>query len=282
MKILITGANGFSGRKMQELLRAKNKLTLADISTAPHVTTCDLTNFEQTLALLRKTKPQKIYHFTGSFTNNYERDYKCNVVATKNILDAVLELKLKTRILLIGSSAEYGMVKKKDNPIAESYPLNPVSIYGLTKVYQTKLMQLYCALYNMDIVMARTFNLMGKGLSPQLFIGKLYQQIELYKAGKLSHITVGNTGNKRDYISIDEAIKYYRLIMDEGEQGEVYNVGTSKSIQISALLKNILKEEKLKSTAVKAMTGLQKNKMDVSDIRADIKKLNRLSASFKR
>ena len=259
MKILITGANGFSGRKMQELLRAKNKLTLADISTAPHVTTCDLTNFEQTLALLRKTKPQKIYHFTGSFTNNYERDYKCNVVATKNILDAVLELKLKTRILLIGSSAEYGMVKKKDNPIAESYPLNPVSIYGLTKVNQTKHSKAASALFD-----------------------KLYQQIELYKAGQLAHITVGNTGNKRDYISIDEAIKYYRLIMDEGEQGEVYNVGTGKSIQISALLKNILKEEKVKSTAVKAMTGLQKNKMDVSDIRADIKKLNRLSASFKR
>jgi GDP-4-dehydro-6-deoxy-D-mannose reductase len=134
----------------------------------------------------------------------------------------------------------------------------------------------------MDIVMARTFNLMGKGLSPQLFIGKLYQQIELYKGGKLSHITLGNTSNKRDYISIDEAITHYRLIMDKGKRGEVYNVGTGKSIQISALLKSILKEEKVKLAAVKTMASLHKNKLDVSDIRADVKKLGQLSTSFKR
>lgn len=57
--------------------------------------------------------------------------------------------------------------------------------------------------------MARTFNLLGKNMSDKIFIGKLYRQIDEFKRGALNKIILGNLDNKRDYISIEDAIKIY-------------------------------------------------------------------------
>ncbi len=275
MKTLITGGNGFSATHMRLLLPAKG-VTITDILDTPGGITCDLANFEQTYALIKKTKPARIYHFSGSFSNNYEHDYKCNLLTTKNILDAVLQLKLSTRTLLVGSAAEYGLVKLADNPIKETQPLKPVSVYGLTKTFQTSLMNTYVGLHGMDILMARPFNLLGKNMSPALFIGNLYKQIRQYKAGEVEHITVGNLNNKRDYISITEAVKYFKLIMEKGKSGEIYNVGSGSSVKISSLLKTILAEENISMSVVKSVAHTNKNKLDIKDIRADIQKLRNL------
>lgn len=276
LKILITGANGFSAGNMLKILPPQKGLVLTDIKGTKNVTACDLADFDQTLALIKKTKPDRIYHFSGSFTNNYLHDYKCNVLTTKNILDSILQLKLTTRVLLIGSSAEYGLVKPKDNPIAETQPLKPVSIYGLTKSYQSLLMSTYVQLYNLDVVMARTFNLLGKNMSPALFIGNVYKQIEQYRSGQIENITLGNLRNKRDYITIEQAVGYYQLIMEKGRSGEVYNVGSGQSIKMEALLKAILKQEKISFAVVKTQNNLNHNKLDIKDIRADISKLKGL------
>ena len=100
-------------------------------------------------------------HLAGSFTNDYELDYAANVLSTKNILDALLSSECKARILLIGSAAEYGAIDEEENPIAETHPLKPISIYGLTKVLQTQLMDYYYRMHQINIVMARTFNILG-------------------------------------------------------------------------------------------------------------------------
>lgn len=274
MKILITGANGFTGKQMVSFLsNGGNELILTDKANVPKPYCCDLTNYTSTRSLLKKTSPAQLYHFSGTFTNDYEQDYKANVLTTKNILDSILELKLKTRVLLIGSSGEYGIVKEEDNPVSENHPLNPVSVYGLTKVYQTMLMNLYCQLHNMDIVMARTFNLSGKGISSRLFIGNLYHQIELYKAGKIKKLEVGNTSHRRDFIDIKQAIVFYKLIMENGKKGEIYNVGSGKSETISTVMKKIIKKESISSLAVKHKRIEGTNRIDIPDLRADISKL---------
>lgn len=72
--------------------------------------------------------------------NNFVINYVSNVITTRNILDAVRIAKIKTRILLVGSSAGYEFPLKKNNAVAEDHPCRPVSIYGLVKLFQTALM----------------------------------------------------------------------------------------------------------------------------------------------
>jgi nucleoside-diphosphate-sugar epimerase len=217
----------------------------------------------------------------GSYSNEYDVDYRVNVLTTKNLIDNCLRLNLKYRILLIGSSAEYGLVSEKDNPVNEDHLLRPVSIYSLTKVYQTHLMNFYYNTHKVDVVMAITFNLMGKGISNKLFIGHFYEQIDKYKKGCISKIVLGNLQHKRDYISIEEIVKDYERIIDLGKAWEIYNVGLGKSIRILELLEEILKNAGLDIGIVEEKVQNTPNKFDVPNIFADIEKLKQLRSISK-
>lgn len=280
MRGLITGASGFSASRLISVLSHETELQLfyADLygKEAKDWYSCDMTDYAAVHQLLDTIRPRQIYHLVGSFSNNYDIDYQVNVISTKNLLDSCLKLNLDCRILLIGSSAEYGVVSGKDNPVKEDHPLMPVSIYGLTKTYQTHLMQYYCSVHNVDIVMSRPFNIMGKGISNKLFIGRLYEQIDEYKKGKISKIILGNLQNKRDYIDINEAVKDYKLIMDYGKSGDIYNVGSGKSIRIYELLLKILNDNNVSMHVIEERTSDNLNKMDIKDIYADTRKIDEL------
>ena len=220
MKILITGAAGFTAKHLIALLSTESapaELYLTSRSASPLVKTvlCDLGEESAVLNLICTIKPNQIYHLSGSFTNNYEADYRANVLTSKYILDSIRSLKLNCRVLLIGSAAEYGLIAAADNPVTETHSLKPVGIYGLTKMFQTHLMDYFWRMYQLNVVMARSFNLIGKGMSNHLFVGKLYEQIEQYQRGKIKRITVGNLGNRRDYINVEEAVKAYRWKADK-------------------------------------------------------------------
>jgi len=279
MSSIVTGAFGFSGRYLTQSISDEvicvsrsNKNT---DSYKNYAVNCDLLNKTAVNNLIKQYQPKAIYHLAGSFTQNFENDYKSNVMTTKNILDAMVELSPKSRILLIGSAAEYGILKFEDCPIKENAQLRPCNPYGLTKIYQKFLMDYYINQYSLDIVMARPFNIYGKGASPLLFIGNLYKQISLYKSGDISSISLGNIENKRDYIFIEDAIKHYIKIMQYGISGEIYNVASGKATLTKDLLKTILDQEGLNISIIEPNTRpIQAN--DSSVIFADISKLQRL------
>ena len=147
MRILVTGAAGFTAFHLAKLLAANgdtpavcDELYFSSQQTdkpeyCANYIPCDLSQFEAVNSLISSINPNQIYHLAGSFTNDYSLDYAANVLSTKNILDSLLQSGINARVLLIGSAAEYGAIEKADNPIPESHALRPVSIYGLTKVY---------------------------------------------------------------------------------------------------------------------------------------------------
>ncbi|MBE9218226.1 NAD-dependent epimerase/dehydratase family protein [Dolichospermum flos-aquae] len=280
MKVLITGSSGFTGTHLVKYLQQNSDIEIDCVTRNKQQDNsgfiCDLTDCNSVENLIQEIKPDRIYHLAGSFTNDYSVDYANNVISTKNILDSLIKSKISSRVLLIGSAAEYGLIKEEDNPVSENYPFNPASIYGLTKVYQTHLMQFYCQVHDMDIVMARTFNLLGKNISRQLFIGRVYQQIEEYKSGKIDKIILGDLESKRDYIDVQEAVKYYETIMVYGKTGEIYNVGSGNSVRLYDLLKSILLEYGLTIDIVETRLKNYANKINVNDIFSDLSKVNLL------
>jgi GDP-4-dehydro-6-deoxy-D-mannose reductase len=279
MRILITGANGFSGRYLIEYLLSKPavELYLTDIQIVEksNYFPLDLADYQAVKGLIQKIQPQQIYHLAGSFSNDYSLDYQVNVLSTRHILESIVSSKINCRVLLVGSAAEYGQTLASDNPVKETQTLQPISVYGLTKSFQTQLMSYYFRAFGLDLVMARTFNLFGEGASPNLLIGNLYRQLADYQANKIDKIKLGNLSTQRDYISIDSAVADYFLLMNRGKSGEVYNVGSGKPILMENLVKNILQAHGL-SLDIVDYQMLTPTNNNVSTIYADVSKINAL------
>ena len=282
MKILVTGANGFSARYLIEHLSQHGcgEIYRTDLMSAGDARffQCDLAQENQVATLIQHVEPDQIYHLAGTFTNDYQTDYDANVLSSRNLLETVRASGRRCRLLLIGSCAEYGSLAAAESPVSEEHQLLPVSIYGLTKVYQTYLAKFYVAVHKLDVVIARPFNLLGPGMSSRLFVGHVYEQIAAYRKGEIAKISVGNLESRRDYISVKDAVCAYATIMQSGAAGEVYNVGSGSSVKIRDLLERLLKENGLGMEVVEQMHPAMGNKVDISDLFADVRKLSSLSS----
>lgn len=271
--VLVTGATGALGRAVIE--RLLKDVDWRVIATSRHRhDECgfqlDVRNREQILAAIKITKPDLILHLAATFVNDFDDAYVMNVEAARHLLEVVRQSGLGTRVLLIGSAAEYGVVRPEDNPIREDRVLNPVSIYGLTKAWQTQLAGLY-ANRGVNVVVARIFNLDGPRLSERLFIGRLQKQIDEVLSGRRSVIELGPLTATRDYVSIDVAADQILAIAAHGESGRVYHVASGKPIKMRDLLIHYLAIHKLDVSIVQEAADLT-NRIgyDVPVIYADV------------
>lgn len=272
--ILLTGATGFTGRHLLAHLRRRGAEPLA-ISRQPQagLATCDLGDAGAVRRLLERTRPDHLYHCAGTFANDWATDLPANVTSTGNLLAAIADLGLPTRILLIGSAAEYGHAPA--GPIPETTPLRPVSVYGLTKVLQTQLMEFAHRQRGVAVVMARTFNLLGDGISTRLFPGRVAEQIDAFKAGKTDRIRLGNLESRRDYLPVTQAVAEYERILIHGAAGEAYHVASGVPLRMRDLLERMLKAHGLGLDLVES-TPLRPASADPGEVYADISKLNSL------
>ena len=194
---------------------------------------CDYEKLEATISLIQ---PDFVLNLTGTYEGNFDGAYAMHVDASRNLLDAVQRYgERKIRVLLIGSAAEYGKVQPEENPIREDRLLQPVSVYGLTKAWQTELAVFYASL-GVDVVVARPFNLYGANISERLFIGRLQKQIDDVLAGRKSIIEIGSLSSIRDYVSVTDAADQLHAILKYGESGFVYHVGNGLPVTIRHML----------------------------------------------
>lgn len=281
MTVLVTGATGALGSLMLQALRERDKLpvigTARTVGEDSECIQCDLINSNSVYELLSSVRPSIIYHFAGSFSGVFEKDIGANLICTQNILDAIKRLDIETRVVACGSAAEYGLVSAEENPISEDRQLKPVSIYGLTKVMQTMLCEYYVRVHQLDIVVARIFNLNIPNLSEKLFVGRAQSQIKKYLDGNISQLEFGDLDSSRDYVTAQQVMQQILLIAKKGIAGAVYNVGSGIPTKMSDLLKSILEEAGVSS--VEIVSNLKHNNYkntELSIIFANLEKTNAL------
>lgn len=279
MRILVTGAAGFLARPLLELLRKENhELHGVDFRPVQAAVShqCDLGNAAEVAALIRAVQPDRVFHLAGTFTNEFAADFTGNVTTTQHLLEAVCTSAPAARVVLIGSAAEYGCVRPEENPVPEDHPLAPVSLYGWSKVCQTHLAGFYHRVRGADVVLARLFNLSGKGASPRLFVGRLNEQIARFNRGETQEILVGNLNSVRDYVSTDEAARQLAGIANHGQAGKVYHVGSGVPVKMRDLLERMLAEAGIGLESVRVAVGEPAGKLDIPMIFADMQRTKAL------
>ncbi|MCD4786364.1 MAG: GDP-mannose 4,6-dehydratase [Candidatus Eremiobacteraeota bacterium] len=172
-----------------------------------------------------------------------------NINGTLNMLEICREFGLK-RFLFASSSSVYGNNKKA--PFSEDDPAeNPISVYAATKKAGELMCHTYSNLYDISVICLRYFTVYGARQRPDLAI---YRFTDLLSKGR--PITVfGDGSSRRDYTYIDDIIDGTRKAVVRLENDrpafEIYNLGESRTVELSYLIKLIEKELGKKANMVR-------------------------------
>ena len=254
MKALITGVDGFVGYYLtKHLLEQGDEVygttILPDYTNeAITVMKMDLLEPAQVEAVVNEICPDVIYHLAGQSAVGLSWDkpqltMDINVNGTLNLLDAVRKSNRnkQTKILIVGSSDQYGPVKPEECPISEERKLSPVSPYGISKMTQEQIAKLYAKSYGMEIVMVRAFNHIGPRQSKNFVVADFASRIAEIEKGSKPVIKVGNLETYRDFTDVRDIVRGYRLLMEKGHSGAVYNIGSGKAIKVREILDKLVK-----------------------------------------
>ncbi|WP_394884862.1 GDP-mannose 4,6-dehydratase [Clostridium butyricum] len=251
MKALITGINGFVGKYLSKYLIEKGyevsgtvieeTIQMDDIK----IYKMNLLDKEEVAETIRKIKPDQVYHLAGQSAvglswNNPTLTIDINVNGTINLLDSIREENLDAKVLIIGSSDQYGTIKPENCPINEEHELNPSSPYAISKVAQENVAKLYVKAYGMKIIMVRAFNHIGPMQSKNFVVSDFASRIVDIEFGKQSIMKVGNLEAYRDFTDVRDIVRGYNMLMERAHIGEIYNIGSGKAIKIQDVLDTLI------------------------------------------
>jgi nucleoside-diphosphate-sugar epimerase len=279
--VLVTGATGPLGRAVIAQMKALGDYKV--IAAGRNLTgdqeniRCDMSDRAQIEAAVARAHPDLILHLAAvTVASDLAAAYAVNVAPAQHTLEFVQRTGLRTRVVLIGSAAEYGTVLPEENPVREDRILRPVSVYGVSKAWQSQLVGLYCG-RGLDVLCARIFNLWGPGMSDRLFAGRLQNQIDEVVAQRKSVIELGSLAAIRDYVSVEEAATQLLSIAAHGNSGEIYHIATGVPITMRELTIRALAAHNLDFSIVREAPNLSNRAgYDVPVIYASMDKTNRL------
>lgn len=254
--VLITGATGSGGSYLAEYIANNHQDCDIHGISRWHSTTatdnlgaiadritlheCDLTDFSSVLNCLREVRPDVIFHLAShanvrasfitplAVLNN-------NIMGTANLFEAVRVAEISPTILHCSTSEVYGKVDPQHVPIREDCPINAASPYSVSKVTQDLLGQTYFLAYNMNIVRTRMFAYLNPRRS-DLFATSFALQVARIEAGCQTELLHGNLDSTRTLIDVRDAMHAYWLALEQGEPGEVYNIGGTTIIKVGEFL----------------------------------------------
>lgn len=254
---MIFGGAGFAGKYLAEEFNSHGyKVLLSDIrktSSVPNYADFydrDLLDGEKIEKLISEVQPTHIINLAavssvGMSWKIPQKTVAVNVEGTINILEAARKCGKIPRILLVGSSEEYGA---SDKPISEDFPLNASNPYGISKVMQEQFSSIYRKNYGMKIYYVRPFNHTGAGQEESFVIPSWCKQAaEISQSGKSGIMSVGNLDVKRDFSDVRDVVKGYRMIIESDKCGTAFNIGSGKAVSLNELLEYIisLSEQKI-------------------------------------
>jgi dTDP-glucose 4,6-dehydratase len=156
-----------------------------------------------------------------------------NVNGTLNVLEASLKLGVK-KVLHVSTDEVYGSLA--EGSADETHILAPNSPYAASKASSDLIALSYYSTYGLDVRITRCCNNYGKHQYPEkiipLFVRKLNsgEKIPIYGDGK----------NIREWIHVSDHTFALQLVIQNGQPGEIYNIGTGDFFSNNQLAEKIL------------------------------------------
>jgi len=248
-KALITGGAGFIGSHIAEALVQQGcDVTVLDNLTSGHLENLDAVRDaitfvqgdiqdEKTLAEVAQ-KCDTVFHQAAivSVTKTVAEPVSSTAVndlGTLKVLEAARRNNVK-RVVLASSSAVYG--DDPQLPKIESMTAHPLSPYAVQKLTNEFYASIYHRLYGLETACLRYFNVYGPRQDPSSPYSGVISIFMTRATGSMAPIIYGNGHQTRDFVFVKDVVQANLLAAtSEAAPGQVFNVGTSDSVEINAL-----------------------------------------------
>ncbi len=240
MRSLITGGGGFVGKWLADHLREQGDQV---VSIDQEV---EITDPTALLTALSEAAPDAVYHLAalthvGQSWEDPLRVLEVNVIGTGAVLAAARQCGTDPRILVISSAEVYGAVTDPALlPLDEDSPTAPLTPYAASKLAAEALAAQAHLGHGQHVITVRPFNHIGPGQSPNFAVPALAKRIVEADRNRAPTIPVGNLSARRDFTDVRDVVRAYRLLIESGRPGTVYNVCSGRDVSIREIADGLL------------------------------------------
>ncbi len=241
MRVLITGVSGFLGVPMaRRFVAAGHRVFGTYVGDPPSVdgidsVRADLLDPTALRDAVDRARPDVVVHLAGlshvgESWDRAEEYRRINVDGTERLLSAAEGC----RVVLASSAQVYGPVAPRSQPIREEMPLNPRNPYAESKAEAERLV---LAAGGTGI---RLFNVVGPGQAPNFALPSFASQLAALRGVEDPVLRVGDLSPRRDFLPLSDAIEGYLTVVEHGDPGAVYNLGSGVAVSIAEALEVLI------------------------------------------
>jgi GDP-4-dehydro-6-deoxy-D-mannose reductase len=243
--ILVTGSNGFVGTHLSlELSNHGYRVIGVDRSgneATVNYRSVDLTKSSDVQKIDFK-EVDAVIHLAGLAAVGPSFDEPMKYITTNigievNLFEAALKQNAKPKFIVISSGSLYSNNSRL--PLTEESEVLASSPYAVSKLGQEELAHYYQT-RGFECIIARPFNHIGPGQGLGFLLPDLAKQITDIERGNGRVVSVGNLESSRDYTDVRDIARAYRLILEKGKSGEIYNICSGAAVSGNEILKNIV------------------------------------------
>ncbi len=275
-KILLTGAGGFIGSHLAELLvktglnvkafvryNSKNDwgwLEHSECKNDIEIITGDIRDKDSVFAAMHGV--DTVFHLAALIGIPYSyvsplAYLKTNVEGTYNILQSAKELGVGN-VLVTSTSETYGTAQYI--PIDENHPLVGQSPYAASKIAADQFALSYFRSFNLPVKIVRPFNTYGPRQSARAFIPTVISQV----ISGINEVKLGNLSPTRDLTYVKDTAKgFIEIAKSDLTIGEVTNIGMNEEISMGNLIKLI---SEVIGTKINVISDQQRVRPDKSEV----------------
>lgn len=235
-RVLVTGADGFTGRHLCAHLRAQGdeviELTQHAVKSGNEIR-AELTDATQMLDAVARARPDRVVHLAAiAFPGHADAGaiYRVNVVGTLNLLQALVGQGAGTRGILLPSTATV-YAGDSSSALTEDATLRPGSHYAVSKLAMENMARLFAD--RLPVVVVRPFNYTGPGQREPYLVPKIVRHF----AQRAPVIELGNIDSERDFLDVRTVVDAYaRLLATDGAYGQTFNLCSGVGTAVRGLI----------------------------------------------
>jgi GDP-4-dehydro-6-deoxy-D-mannose reductase len=239
MRVLVTGARGFVGRRLApRLVEAGHEV----VELPRGVDVADEAAVDK---FVEQERPRAVVHLAArSFVPDSvvepEATFRANYVGTRNVLESVRRHAPAARVLVVSSGHVYGTSSLDAPAFAEEAGLRPESPYARTKAAADLLASFFVE-RGVDVVRARPFNHTGRGRPAHFVEANLAHQVaRIEQRLAPARLAVGNLDAVRDFLDVEDVVDAYVRLLEPQVAARAYNVASGVPRTVREVLDALL------------------------------------------